>query len=218
MNHPNITTLSDGRQVVVFDDDHGGNNVDVFLNVINAAGTGTAFAANVPLAVDNSAPLQRLPSIAAQGTNALIVYEDATGGSTATDTNIVARVFNGTSNTVGAVIQIANHSNFLATPDVAAIGDGRYAIVYGDASHVYSEIYNPATNSLTPEITIDTSPAFGEGGSPYCRDRRRRLCCDLERFLWAGARHQWLVGTRAPVRPLRQPIRGRVCRQHRDRQ
>jgi hypothetical protein len=158
LNNPNITTLSDGRQVVVFDDSFGGANTDIYLNIINAAGTTTAFSPFIALTVDASAPFQALPSIAAQGTSALIVYEDATGGSSAFDTNIVARVLDGTSNTVGAVIPIANHSLSLIEPDVAAIGGGRYAIVYSDGGHVYAEIYNPATNFLTPEISVDASP------------------------------------------------------------
>jgi hypothetical protein len=84
------------------------------------------------------------------------VYED--DSTSAGDANISARVFNGTSNTVGAVIPIANHSAGLFDVDVAAIGGGRYAIVYTDGSHVFGEIYNPATSFLSPEFIVDASP------------------------------------------------------------
>jgi hypothetical protein len=156
-----ITTLSDGRQVVVFDDLSDFANGDIFLNVVSATGTATAFAPSVLLPVDTSGPVQQDPSIAAQGLNAMIVYEDATGGSGPFDENISGRIFNGATNTVGAVIPIADHDMSIFQPDVAAIGGGRYVIVYTDGSHIYSKIYNPVTGTLTPEVIVDTSPSAG---------------------------------------------------------
>jgi hypothetical protein len=157
MDNPSIATLLDGRQVVVFDQSFGGATENIYLNIVNAAGTTTAFAANVPLPVDTTAPFQAHPSVATQGTNALIAYEDATGGSNPFDVNITARLFDGASNTIGPVIPIANHAASLSQPDVTAIGGGRYLIVYVDQPHVYGEIYNPATGILSPEFTVDNS-------------------------------------------------------------
>jgi hypothetical protein len=147
---PAITTLSDGRQVVVLADSIG--VTEILLNVVNAAGTATLFPANnlafVTTGVSNH------PTVAAQGTNALVVYEDTTGGPT--DSNITAKIFNGTSNTLGAAILIANDTAPLFNPEIAAIGGGRYAIVYSDhVSQVFAKIFDPVTNFLSAEIRVD---------------------------------------------------------------
>jgi hypothetical protein len=146
---PAITTLSDGRQVVVLADNIGGT--EILLNVVNSAGTGTLFAANNLAFV--TAGASDHPSVAAQGTNALVAFEDT---SALGSSDISARIFNGTSNTLGAAILIANDTAALFNPDVAAIGGGRYAIVYSDhVSKVFAKIYDPAFGVLSPEIRVD---------------------------------------------------------------
>ena len=102
LQNPEIATLASGRQVVVFErvwtasvDD------DVFLNVVNAAGTATQFGIASPLSVSSDASWQANPAIAAIGDVAFVVYEDRTGTSTAS-ANIRGRFFDGTSNTLGA--------------------------------------------------------------------------------------------------------------------
>ena len=51
---PAIATLQSGRQVVVFERVVSGTDSDMFLNVVNAAGTATDFSAAAPLAVANT--------------------------------------------------------------------------------------------------------------------------------------------------------------------
>ena len=127
-----IATLSSGRQVVAFerfwtaDVDH-----DVFLNVVNAAGTATQFSIANPLDVQANASWQANPAVATIGNVALVVFEDGTG-TTTSSANIRGRFFDGTSNTLGAAFTIADHAARLRTADVAAIDDHRYAITYGD--------------------------------------------------------------------------------------
>jgi hypothetical protein len=131
-----IATLSSGRQVVAFERvwtvgvDH-----DVFLNVVNEAGTATQFNVANPLNVSSDASWQADPAVAAIGDAALVVYEDGTGTTTAS-ANIRGRFFDGTSNTLGAAFTIGDHAARLRTADVAAIDDHRYAIVYGDQNDV----------------------------------------------------------------------------------
>ena len=75
---PAIATLQSGRQIVVFERVVSGTNFDVFLNVVNAAGTATEFSAASPLAVASTKPNRATdPVVAANGENALIVYEKA---------------------------------------------------------------------------------------------------------------------------------------------
>ena len=74
LQNPAIATLSTGRQVVAFErvwtaltDD------DVFLNVVNEAGTATQFSIANPLDVSSNASWQANPSVAAIGNQAIVV-------------------------------------------------------------------------------------------------------------------------------------------------
>ena len=155
-----IATLSSGRQVVAFervwtaDVDH-----DVFLNVVNAAGTATQFSIANPLDVQANASWQANPAVAAIGNQALVVFEDGTG-TTTSSANIRGRFFDGTSNTLGAAFTIANHTARLRTADVAAIDDHRYAIVYGNQNDVWAKIYDATTGTLSPEVQVDAAGGF----------------------------------------------------------
>ena len=155
-----IATLSSGRQVVAFervwtaDVDH-----DVFLNVVNAAGTATQFSIANPLDVQANASWQANPAVSAIGNQALVVFEDGTG-TTTSSANIRGRFFDGTSNTLGAAFTIANHTARLRTADVAAIDDHRYAIVYGNQNDVWAKIYDATTGTLSPEVQVDAAGGF----------------------------------------------------------
>ena len=73
---PAIATLQSGRQVVVFERAVSGTNSDIFLNVVNAAGTATEFGAAAPLAVAGTNRNEIQPVVAANGENAVIVYAE----------------------------------------------------------------------------------------------------------------------------------------------
>ena len=112
---------------------------DVFLNVVNAAGTATQYSIANPLDVQANASWQANPAVAAIGNVALVVYEDGTG-TTTSSANIRGRFFDGTSNTLGAAFTIADHAARLRTADVAAIDHYRYAITYGDQNDVWVKV------------------------------------------------------------------------------
>ena len=155
-----IATLSSGRQVVAFervwtaDVDH-----DVFLNVVNAAGTATQFSIANPLDVQANASWQANPAVAAIGNLALVVFEDGTG-TTTSSANIRGRFFDGTSNTLGAAFTIADHTARLRTADVAAIDDYRYAITYGDQNDVWVKVLDSTTGILSAEVQLDVTGGF----------------------------------------------------------
>ena len=160
LQNPAIATLSTGRQVVAFErvwtaltDD------DVFLNVVNAAGTETQFSISNPLSVSSDASWQANPAVAAIGNQAIVVYEDGTGTTTAS-ANIKVRIFDGTSNTLAAALTVADHSARLRTADVAAIDDHRYAIVYGDQNDIWARIYDTTSSAFSPEVQIDVTGGF----------------------------------------------------------
>jgi hypothetical protein len=132
---------------------------DVFLNVVNAAGTATQFSIANPLDVSSNASWQANPSVAAIGNSALVVYEDGTGTTTAS-ANIRGRIFNGDTNALGAAFTIADHTARLRTADVAAIDDHRHAIVYGDQNDLWAKIYDATTGTLSPEVQVDVAGGF----------------------------------------------------------
>jgi hypothetical protein len=159
---PAIATLSTGRQVVAFERNDSGFE-DIFLNVVSADGLSTQFSAAAPLVVAGSADFQANPAVAAAANSALIAYEDATGTTTGSR-NIVAQIFDGGSNTLGGPITIADHAAALFAPQVAALDDHRYVIVYSDGTDIWGKIYNTSNSSLSAEFEID-QPG-GQDGAP----------------------------------------------------
>jgi hypothetical protein len=155
-----IATLSTGRQVVAFERFNSGFE-DIFLNVVSADWASTQFSAAAPLTVAGSADFQADPVVGTIGNSALVVYEDATGTSTGSR-NIFARIFDGTSNTLGVPITIADHAAALTNPKVTALDDQRYVVIYSDANDIWGRIYDSSNNSLSAEFEID-QPAGGDG-------------------------------------------------------
>src|SRR5262245_58838275 len=132
LQNAEIATLSSGRQVVVFERVWtAGTDHDVFLNVVNAAGTATQFSVANPADVVSNSAWQANPAVAAIGNTALVVFEDGSTTTTAS-ANIRARYFNGDTNALGPAVTIADHAARLRTADVAAIDHYRWAITYGD--------------------------------------------------------------------------------------
>jgi hypothetical protein len=169
LQNPSIATLSTFRQVVVFEQVFtAGADNNIFLNVVNAAGSATQFAASSPLVVEDNTSWQGNPVVAAGLSNqALVVYEDGTGTSTAS-ANITARLFDGGSNTLGAAFTIADHAARLFTPSVAALNDTRYIIVYTDQNDIFARIWDPVTPAgafLSAEFQIDTSATLSRDPS-----------------------------------------------------
>ena len=112
-----------------------------------------------------NASWQANPSVAASGNQALVVFEDGTGTTTAS-ANIRARLFDGATNTLGTAFTIADHTARLRTPEVAALPDNRYVIVYGDQNDIFGRIYDP----------VDARRRIPLRGIP---DRQRRAASPL---------------------------------------
>ena len=165
LTNPDVTMLANGQNPIVFERDLGGGNIDLYLRVLDEAGTGfTAGAFAIP--VDTGTSETDDPAIAAFANNALIVYED--DAALAGSNDIVARLYDGTAGTVGAAVVIAgtaasgaDHTNPLFDPDVAALSDGRFVIVYeddnGSNDNIFGRIYNPVTGVLSAEFVISSA-------------------------------------------------------------
>jgi Ca2+-binding RTX toxin-like protein len=123
--NPDAAMLTNGQVVVVWKETHPGDT-DIGLRVLNAAGTG--FTGD-PLYIDASASLDsNLPAIAASGNKALIAYEDQAGD------NILVKLFDGATGTLSSLSFVAGKvvasTGDLQNPDVAALANGRYIVVW----------------------------------------------------------------------------------------
>jgi hypothetical protein len=158
LSEPQIATLSSGCQVIVFERTFSPDpdlSYDVFLNVVSADGLTTQFNSSFPFQVANTVANESSPAVAAIGNSALVAYEDTTG-TTQASANITARLFDGTTNTAGPAITIADHSAELHSPKIAPLDDHRYVIVYSDFVNLFGRIYDTSGGgSLSSEFEID---------------------------------------------------------------
>jgi len=152
-----IVALADGREIVA-DQYLNGAEFDLAFRVVNP--NGTTFATSAAFIGGATAANEFTPALAAVGNNAVVVYETSAGPS---PDNIFLREFDGATNTFGAAVTVADHALGLFQPDVAALADGRYVVVYagsaGSGSDVFGNIYDPATNTFGGEFVIDNTPA-----------------------------------------------------------
>ena len=81
---PDIATLADGRQVIVFEEFLSVTDNDIFLNVLKPDGS-LLVPASMPLVVESNTSRQSQAAVAAGPSDALVVYMDSTGGANAGD-------------------------------------------------------------------------------------------------------------------------------------
>src|ERR1044072_1215325 len=165
---PAIATLQSGRQVVVFERVVSGTDSDVYLNVVNAAGTATDFSAAAPLVVTNTVQTEADPAIAANGENALIIYEAGVPGSPG-QTVINLRLFNGQTNTLGPELRgidlsLVGSNPHFTNPAAIALDGTRYAVAFQDDHNVYSAIYDPAVPGFCRTSVLSRVGLGGVGG------------------------------------------------------
>ena len=171
---PDVATLSDGKTLVVA----GGH--DLVFRLIDSAGNPTG----VQDFLDNGAGRQFDPAVAAFGANALVVYEDDSGAST----DIQARFFNGSS--FAAEFTIADETEPLFDPDVAALSDGRFIVVWEDSrtDDVHARFVSAAGAPLGAVFAITHSGGFDFSARVAGASRRRlrrhlveQGCCGRKR-------------------------------------
>lgn len=154
-SNADVATLSDGRSLIVWESLLGGTDRNIEARILNTAGTG--FTTVDRLSITTNVSHQQNAAIAAQGLLALTVYEDESlGGAGSTD--IVGRLFNGSSDTFGTEFTIANVAGDLQKPEVAALADSRFAVVYTDGTDIFAKIYDPSTPGgafLSTVIQVD---------------------------------------------------------------
>ena len=167
---PAIATLQSGRQIVVFERVVSSTDSDVFLNVVNAAGTATEFSAAAPLAVASANRNEIQPAIAANGENALIVYTEGRPDQPSIGSFLFIRVLDGATNTLGPTLQGVSGAfggDHLFNPSVIALDGNRYAVVFQHTfGGVFSAIYDPAVTGTDGAALSQIHSVTGSGSNP----------------------------------------------------
>ncbi|MGH6735221.1 MAG: calcium-binding protein [Methyloceanibacter sp.] len=154
LHDPDIATFGSGlRQIVVWERDTASGNHDIQFSIMNGVFPPPTTAANVNAGTAS----QTDPAVAASGTLALIVYVE--------NGNIRANLYNdadGSGLGEAASFDIADNTNSLSAPDVTALTDGRFVVLYMDsAGYVLGRFYDPSTGMTSDEFTVAV-----DGGIP----------------------------------------------------
>ena len=120
-----LAALPGGGFISVFEDTNA-TSTSIRLNEYDANGVAVTSSTTVVsdgLAAD---PNYRNPIVAvSSATSVLIVYEEVTGG----NSDLVAKIYNPSTNTYGAQFAVLTDGNSMANADVAVLSNGNYVIV-----------------------------------------------------------------------------------------
>jgi Ca2+-binding RTX toxin-like protein len=158
---PDIAAFSNGDQAIVFEFDFTLGDHDIYVRLLDDSGT--SFSTE-NLVVNDATSLQAAPAVAASGSRALIVYEDNTlGGSTDIRANLYSRS-TGAGLGKNNAFTIANDANNpLIQPDVAALANGDYVVVYVELDAIRGRIYDPSDGPTTPPEEFRIASGAGVG-------------------------------------------------------
>ena len=169
---PAVATLASGRQIVLFERTVSATDRDVFLNVVNAAGTATEFSAASALSVASTTRNEVLPVVAANGENALIVYVEGNPAELSSGPRLFLRTFDGQTNTLGPRLEAVSPAaggDHLINPAVIALDGGRYAVAFQhQLGTVFVGIYDPAVvpTSVLPSAFSQNRVVSNGGSNP----------------------------------------------------
>ena len=225
--NPDVATFANGQSIIVWERDFSATDHDIHARILNADGTGftTADIINID---DTGGTFHEVPAVAASGNKALIVYEDEDND------DIVARLFDATTGSVGDQVLIGGLGNPLA-PDVAALGGGGFVVVWenDDNDDIEGRLVDANGLPVGPSFSIsniggnNTAVSVAglhdggfivtwtnDGGTISARGQQQLRChlCRAFRFRPAHrrARRSWSTrAIRSATRPIRQSPRTR---------
>lgn len=163
--NPDIATLANGQSLIVWSAIYNGVDRDIHARFLNAAGTGFVTSDYRP--ADGFGPsVSDYPSVAASGNNALIVYEDSRDGLT---DDIRYSFYDGATDTFVSPGRLLGDeaTASLKRPDVAALSDGRYVVVWTNdlTDKIEGRFVNAGGNALGGVFTISNTA----GSHDYAR-------------------------------------------------
>ena len=143
---PDVATFANGTSIIVYQPTLAGDD-NIHYRILDAAGT--AFIGGAQVIDDTAVTDHQRPVVAAFGNQALVVFEDETND------DVLARFYDATGNTVGALQTIATTGN-LNNPDVAALTDGRYIVVWDneDTDDIEGRLVDAAGNPVGSVFVI----------------------------------------------------------------
>lgn len=152
LSRPDAASLDDGRVIVVSSrDTQGGDLVFGFINATATGATGTGLLAGGASEQDSAA-------VAASGNNALVVFRHAVGAEVA----IGARFYDGIGSAATDFLAETGVSTggIPVNPDVAALTDGRYIVVWTNLvnSDVEGRFVSAAGDPVGDVFTISSAP------------------------------------------------------------
>jgi Ca2+-binding RTX toxin-like protein len=157
---PDVALLADGRVLVVWQHQFGAN-FDVLLRVLDADGSG--LGAIKSLESDNAIRAVT-PAIAASGNKALVAFEEEFSG------DIRVELFDGESGEFtmpGTPGRLVANVGSLTAPDVAALNDGRYIVVWENESNGRVEgRFVDASGTTVSATTLTIADTAGANETP----------------------------------------------------
>ncbi len=162
-----MAAMTDGGFITVFEDNFGGV-VSLRLNEYNADGTFSS-SSSIENDVLSALPNFRNPHVAVSSTtSALIVYERV-GSITSTDTDIVGRIYDPSTNAMGSEFNLIAFPDNCTNADVTTLTNGNYVIVAQRDNSGDNEIITRIVDSSGTNVqAVDAIPlTSGDGDNDF---------------------------------------------------
>ncbi|WP_394889482.1 beta strand repeat-containing protein [Mesorhizobium sp. AaZ16] len=160
-NNSDLAALPNGGFLMVYQDNEGAFGTSLRLEQYNATG-GSTSSVTIQSDAAAGAPFFSQPHVAvSSATSALVVYQQDTG----TGPTIVGRIYDPSTNTVGAQISLIAFAGGDTDPDVAVLTNGNYVITgtnneAGD-NRIIIRIVNPAGGNVLAVTPIASTDGDG---------------------------------------------------------
>ena len=159
LSDPSIATFANGSYIVAYDlfENLADDNFDTRFAIVNAAGNALLTA---PTPLSQSGADEFDTAVATFGNIAAVVYDSEELGGNLSD-DIVLKIVNSS----GVVLdtEIINTAGELFNPEVAALVDGRFVLIWHDftTTDAYGQIYDPVAGTFSgPAFVISDRGGF----------------------------------------------------------
>jgi hypothetical protein len=150
---------ADGSNAHVVWRDNTPGNFDIFLR--SSTNNGTSFSSTINLS--SNAGSSQTPQVAADGSNAYVVWRDSTPG----NFDIFLRASNNTGTSFAPTLNLSNNTGSSQSPQIDAAGDSAYVAWRDDTPGNLDILFRASTNTGTSFApTLNLSNNTGSSNSP----------------------------------------------------
>jgi hypothetical protein len=164
---PSVATFANGSYLVSWQMNLPNDTTSIQYAIVNAAGTAIILP---PVSIDDALGANDASGrIATSGNTALIVSLQENGGVNIRDNDVQLRLIDAAGNILdNQIVAGAGSVDDFKTPEVAALSDGRFVIVWGNetAPELHGRIYDPAGKTFGPAFAFGPHVGSGLGTSP----------------------------------------------------